>query len=95
MFYNGYHGDCAETHVVGGSVDDRGRALVHTAEECLNRAIQVCGPGQPLREIGRVIRWVTMPVCFLGSDFGQDESVLGCQLEVTLQLTWNQPVRHL
>ncbi|EEC07902.1 methionine aminopeptidase, putative, partial [Ixodes scapularis] len=61
VFYNGYHGDCAETHVVGGSVDDRGRALVHTAEECLNRAIQVCGPGQPLREIGRVIRWVTMP----------------------------------
>lgn len=55
VFYNGYHGDCAETHVVGGSVDDRGRALVHTAEECLNRAIQVCGPGQPLREIGRVI----------------------------------------
>lgn len=57
VFYNGYHGDCAETLIVGHSVDERGKALVQTARECLDRAVSICGPGQKLSEIGRVIRY--------------------------------------
>lgn len=64
VFYNGYHGDCAETVMVGHSVDDRGKALVQTARECLKRAISICGPGQKLSEIGRTISIVASQAGF-------------------------------
>ncbi|KAK8766371.1 methionine aminopeptidase 1D, mitochondrial [Amblyomma americanum] len=64
VFYNGYHGDCAETVMVGHSVDDRGKALVLTTRECLERAISVCGPGQKLSAIGRVISIVASQAGF-------------------------------
>ncbi|KAL1415686.1 hypothetical protein MTO96_029050 [Rhipicephalus appendiculatus] len=64
VFYNGYHGDCAETLTVGHSVDERGKALVQTARECLDRAVSICGPGQKLSEIGRVISIVAAQAGF-------------------------------
>ena len=36
VFYNGYHGDCSKTFLVG-DVDDRGLQLVNVTEECLNQ----------------------------------------------------------
>lgn len=64
VFYNGYHGDCAETLMVGHPLDERGKALVQTARECLDRAISICGPGQKLSEIGRVISIVAAQAGF-------------------------------
>ncbi|XP_075549937.1 methionine aminopeptidase 1D, mitochondrial isoform X3 [Dermacentor variabilis] len=64
VFYNGYHGDCAETLMVGHSLDERGKALVQTARECLDRAISICGPGQKFSEIGRVISIVAAQAGF-------------------------------
>lgn len=51
VFFNGYHGDCSKTFLVG-NVDERGRHLVQSNEECLNKAIGLCGPGVPINLIG-------------------------------------------
>lgn len=51
VFLNGYHGDCSKTYLVG-NVDERGRHLVRSNEECLNQAIRLCGPGAPFNVIG-------------------------------------------
>lgn len=54
VYYNGYHGDCSETFLVG-DVDARGRELVRVTYECLDRAIEACGPGFAVKDIGGVI----------------------------------------
>ncbi|CAN8073520.1 unnamed protein product [Agarophyton chilense] len=54
VYYNGYHGDCSETFLVG-NVDENGRKLVKVTYECLEKAIEVCEPGLPVKRIGGVI----------------------------------------
>lgn len=54
MYLNGYHGDTSSTFLVG-NVDEKGKALVECTKETLDKAIAICGPGVPYREIGRVI----------------------------------------
>lgn len=54
VFYDGYHGDCSETFLVG-NVDRKGRHLVKTTHECLERAIALCKPGLAVKHIGGVI----------------------------------------
>lgn len=54
VFFNGYHGDCSKTFLVG-NVDEKGRFLVDITEECLYKAISLCGPGVPLNRIGACI----------------------------------------
>ena len=39
-FYDGYHGDLNATYLVG-NVDEKGRKLVDTARECLQKAIDM------------------------------------------------------
>lgn len=51
VFFNGYHGDCSKTYLVG-NVDERGKHLVQSNEECLNKAIGLCAPGIPFNLIG-------------------------------------------
>lgn len=41
VFYNGFHGDCSETFLVG-KVDDAGRKLVRVTYECLEKAMAIC-----------------------------------------------------
>ncbi|XP_072393777.1 methionine aminopeptidase 1D, mitochondrial isoform X3 [Diabrotica undecimpunctata] len=43
VYYNGYHGDCSKTFLVG-NVDDEGKQLVEATELCLNEAISICKP---------------------------------------------------
>lgn len=54
VFADGVHGDCSKTFLVG-NVDEPGRKLVEVTKECLDKAIVICGPGVPLKEIGNVI----------------------------------------
>jgi methionyl aminopeptidase len=54
VFYNGYHGDCSKTFLIG-NVDDFGRNLVSTTEICLNEAISICKPGRKFCDIGNLI----------------------------------------
>ncbi|KAI0557280.1 Methionyl aminopeptidase [Gracilaria domingensis] len=54
VYYNGFHGDCSETFLVG-EVDDVGRKLVRVTHECLEKAIDICKPGLPVKKIGGVI----------------------------------------
>ncbi|KAI0563378.1 Methionyl aminopeptidase [Gracilaria domingensis] len=54
LYYDGYHGDCSETFLVG-NVDERGRKLVRVTHECLEKAIEICEPDLPVKRIGRVI----------------------------------------
>ncbi|TDG47311.1 hypothetical protein AWZ03_006304 [Drosophila navojoa] len=55
VYQNGYHGDCSETFLIG-DVDERGRFLVNCTRECLNKCIELCGPGVPFKEIGKYIQ---------------------------------------
>jgi methionyl aminopeptidase len=54
VYYDGYHGDCSETYVVG-NVDEAGKKLVRTTYECLERAMSLCKPDVPIKRIGGVI----------------------------------------
>ncbi|KAI7837907.1 hypothetical protein COHA_008288 [Chlorella ohadii] len=54
VYYKGYHGDLNETFVVG-EVDEASKQLVKVTYECLHKAIAICKPGTPYREIGEVI----------------------------------------
>ncbi|CAA7259440.1 unnamed protein product [Cyclocybe aegerita] len=54
VFLNGYHGDTSETFLVG-DVDELGKELVQVTNEALRRAIAICGPGRPFKDIGRTI----------------------------------------
>lgn len=54
VFYRGFHGDCSKTFLIG-DVDDRGKYLVESTEECLTAAIEICKPNTPFNMIGKVI----------------------------------------
>lgn len=54
VFYKGYHTDLNETFLVG-EVDERGKLLVQTTYEALNKAIEMIKPGVLYRELGEVI----------------------------------------
>lgn len=58
VYYDGYHGDCSKTFLVG-NVDERGKYLVECTEECLNESIKLCGPGKPFNIIGKFIEAYT------------------------------------
>ena len=55
VFHDGFHADLNETFLVG-EVDEEAKHLVQTTYECLEKAIQICKPGVPYREIGDVIQ---------------------------------------
>ncbi|XP_044265998.1 methionine aminopeptidase 1D, mitochondrial [Tribolium madens] len=54
VLYNGYHGDCSKTFLVG-NVDDLGKELVKATETCLEEAISICKPGVKFCKIGERI----------------------------------------
>jgi len=54
VYLDGFHGDCSEMFYVG-EVDARSRDLVEVTYECWQRAIEICEPGRPYKEIGGVI----------------------------------------
>jgi methionyl aminopeptidase len=54
VYVDGYHGDTSATFLVG-QVDEKGKALVECTKETLNKAISICGPGVPYKEIARTI----------------------------------------
>lgn len=54
MFFNGFHGDCSKTFLVG-NVDKIGVDLVKCTEECLNMSIELCKPGRRFCDIGEFI----------------------------------------
>ena len=54
VFLDGHHGDTSRTVLVG-DVSDEVRALVKATDDSLKAAIDVCGPGVPIRKIGATI----------------------------------------
>lgn len=54
VYYNGYHGDCSETFLVG-NVDEKGRKLAKVTYDCLELAIAQCKPGLPVKKLGGII----------------------------------------
>lgn len=54
VYLNKFHGDTSKTFLVG-DVDERGKYLVHHNEVALQKAIEVCRPGQPFNVIGAAI----------------------------------------
>lgn len=54
MFFEGFHGDCSKTFLIG-NVDALGQHLVKITEECLYKGIGVCGPNVPFKEIGTAV----------------------------------------
>nr|XP_045614459.1 methionine aminopeptidase 1D, mitochondrial-like isoform X2 [Procambarus clarkii] len=76
VFYNGYHGDCCETYLIG-NVDEAGRHLVEAARRCRDAAVSICAPGVPFAAIGTKVKevaiqgGVTVVPCFIGHGIGQ------------------------
>ncbi|GAC76785.1 mitochondrial/plastidial beta-ketoacyl-ACP reductase [Moesziomyces antarcticus T-34] len=58
LFHKGYHGDLNATFPVGKKAEEDAESmkLIRVARECLDAAINICGPGVPYGEIGRVIQ---------------------------------------
>lgn len=54
VYHDGFHGDCSETFLVG-NVDEKGKKLVKTTYECMDRAINICKPDVAVKNIGGVI----------------------------------------
>jgi len=54
LYYDGFHGDLNETYPVG-RIDEESQKLIQTSRECLDRAIQVCKPDIPFRDLGKAI----------------------------------------
>jgi len=55
VYYNGFHGDCCGTFIVG-ETDKKGKKLVEVAREATNKGIKVCKPGVNFGEIGKAIQ---------------------------------------
>lgn len=75
VYYNGYHGDCSKTFLIG-EVDDKGKELVKATEVCLNEGISICKPKEKFATIGFVIEkraremgYQVVP-CFVGHGIG-------------------------
>ncbi|GLJ39728.1 hypothetical protein SUGI_0812090 [Cryptomeria japonica] len=54
VYLNGYHGDTSKTFFCG-MVSEEAKQLVKVTEECLHKAIAICGPGVEFKKIGRTI----------------------------------------
>ncbi|KAJ7053957.1 methionyl aminopeptidase [Mycena amicta] len=54
IYLDGYHGDTAETFLVG-DVDIPGRETLEIANQAVEAGISACGPGRPFRGIGKAI----------------------------------------
>jgi len=75
VFFNGFHGDCSDTVTVG-EVDQYALKLIRVIEECVEKGIAVCKPGEFIRKIGHAIHkharsqdCTTVPI-FLGHGIG-------------------------
>ncbi|CAO3608271.1 unnamed protein product [Mucor fragilis] len=53
-YYKGFHGDMNATYCVG-NVDAKGKKLIDTARECLEKSIAMVKPGIRYRDFGKVI----------------------------------------
>lgn len=58
VYHHGFHGDLNGTYPVGpkAEADETSMHLIKTARECLDAAIDICGPGVGFGEIGKVIQ---------------------------------------
>ncbi|KAL3866862.1 hypothetical protein ACJMK2_044118 [Sinanodonta woodiana] len=54
VFYKGFHGDTAETFLIG-EVDRQGKQLVEAAKQCRDAGISICRPGARFCDIGNSI----------------------------------------
>lgn len=53
--YNGFHTDIANTYIVPGTNQNKHKKLVTTNWECLQKAIDICKPGQLYSNIGKLV----------------------------------------
>ncbi|KAJ7361129.1 methionyl aminopeptidase [Mycena albidolilacea] len=63
VYLDGYHGDTAQTFLVG-TVDEPGKELVKVTNAALDAGIGACGPGRPFSEIGRAIHDIIRDTSF-------------------------------
>ncbi len=53
MLLQGYHGDTSKMFLVG-NVSEKAQDLCRVTKHCLDEAIKICGPGVPIKEVGKV-----------------------------------------
>lgn len=58
MLLQGYHGDTSRMFMVG-NVSEKAQDLCRVTKHCLDEAIKICGPGVPIREVGKVSKTVS------------------------------------
>ncbi|TDL30047.1 methionyl aminopeptidase [Rickenella mellea] len=54
VYLDGFHGDTSQTFLIG-NVDKQGTDLVQATNDAMWAGIRACGPGKPLKNIGRAI----------------------------------------
>ncbi|DBA76456.1 TPA: Methionine aminopeptidase 1D, chloroplastic/mitochondrial [Trebouxia sp. C0005] len=57
VYLNGYHGDTSKMFLVG-NVSEKAQDLCRVTKHCLDEAIKICGPGVPIKEVGKVIHGI-------------------------------------
>ncbi|KAJ7157191.1 methionyl aminopeptidase [Mycena filopes] len=63
VYLDGYHGDTAQTFLVG-DVDEPGHQLAKITNDAVEAGISVCRPGQHFRAIGKAIHTLLYPSAF-------------------------------
>lgn len=61
VFWDGVHGDCSETILVGQNTSPAIKHLVRTAYSAWQAAIDICRPGASYSEIGNIIEAIVVP----------------------------------
>ena len=71
VIYDGWYGDAAITFVVGEKISDRKKRLLEGVETALMEGINVCKPGNTLKDVARAIettlkKYRLAPICDYG-----------------------------
>ena len=71
VVYDGWYGDAAISFVVGNKISDRKRRLLEGVEKALMEGINVCLPGNTLKDVARAIEktlkeYKLAPICDYG-----------------------------
>lgn len=87
-YFEGYHGDCSETFLVG-DVDEEGKRLVKATYDAWQAAIAYCKPGKRWNGIGAVIEDAVTPLGYtsarqfcghgIGKVFHTNPNILHCR----------------
>lgn len=61
LFYDGVHGDCSESILIGNNVPEEAKEMIYTTYLAWDTAIKACKPGMKFQQIGGIIEDIVRP----------------------------------